>query len=94
MDKSMYVTPRVNKALIGNYIGKNVRVVGQVQSKPMNGKAILLASDKGTVTVNTQPQSQDTWTDKFMEVIGKVNDDLSVDELFSTNFGNNFGKSN
>ena len=86
-----FTTPRVNLATIGSYVGRNVRVVGKVQQSPSNGQAVLQSSDNGSVTVKTQPQSEQTWTDQYMEVIGKVLEDMSVEELFSTNFGNNFG---
>lgn len=86
-----YITPRVNKELIPNFVGRNVRLIGKVNQAPNGGKAILQASDNGLVTVNTQPGSEGTWTDQYMEVIGKVNPDHSMSELFSTNFGNNFG---
>mmetsp|Transcript_61199 Transcript_61199/g.92543 ORF Transcript_61199/g.92543 Transcript_61199/m.92543 type:complete len:109 (+) Transcript_61199:3-329(+) len=89
-----FVTPRVNQALLSSFVGKNVRVVGQVQQQPSNGVAVLLASDNAPVTVKTQAQSEETWTDQYMEVIGKVAPDLSIEELFSTNFGNNFDLDN
>merc|ERR1712224_967608 len=89
-----FTTPRVNLATIGSYVGRNVRVVGKVQQSPSNGQAVLQSSDNGSVTVKTQPQSEQTWTDQYMEVIGKVLPDMSVEELFSTNFGNNFDLDN
>ena len=84
-----FVTPRVNSGLIKNFVNANVRIVGKVVASPANGFATISASDGGNVRINTLAESE--WTDSFVEVIGKVNADGSMTELFSTGFGNNFG---
>merc|ERR1712137_1231383 len=89
-----FTTPRVNAATISAYVGKNVRIVGRVSQKPANGQAVLTSSDGQEVYVSTLPTSESTWTDQYMEVIGSVQQDSSINEVFSTNFGNNFGKLN
>ncbi len=87
-----FITPRANFASLGNYIGHNVRLVAQISQPPTQGKAVVISSDGGTITVNTLPQSEGSWTDNFVEIIGKVTQDMVLIELYSTNLGNNFGK--
>jgi replication factor A3 len=86
-----HVTPRVNKTLLVNHIGRTVRLVGKIISHDNHSRiAILETSDNGQVHVQMNPMS--SYNSLFVEVIGKVNDDLSLKELTFTDFGNNFSK--
>ena len=89
MDPS--ATPRINHACIQAFVGRTVRVVGQVTSAPAGGRAVLQSSDGKPLTVYTREESASEWTDRFVEVIAKVNGDYTLQEVYSTNFGNNFG---
>ncbi|KAF9552139.1 hypothetical protein BGW38_009510 [Lunasporangiospora selenospora] len=48
----------------------------------------MSASDKGQVEVHVNSQSQ--YGTEYVEVIGKVRDDLSIEEFTCANFGNSF----
>ncbi|KAF9905504.1 60S acidic ribosomal protein P1-alpha 3 [Linnemannia zychae] len=50
--------------------------------------ATFLSSDKGIVAVSMSEGAQ--YGTKFMEVIGTVNADRSINEMVATNFGNSF----
>ncbi|KAF9086736.1 60S acidic ribosomal protein P1-alpha 3 [Mortierella sp. AD031] len=80
-------TKRINSAMLHNCIGEHVRLVGRIESR--NGMlATVIASDKGTVQVHMNESSQ--YGTKVMEIIGRVNQDHSVTEMTSANFGDHF----
>ncbi|KAG0299266.1 hypothetical protein BGZ98_010191 [Dissophora globulifera] len=80
-------TARVNSAMLSGMVGQTVRFVGKIIEQ--NGtRALMTASDKGRVDIHMNENSQ--YGTQFVEVIGSVNSDLSITELASTNFGNNF----
>ncbi|KAG0043227.1 60S acidic ribosomal protein P1-alpha 3 [Gryganskiella cystojenkinii] len=84
---SFPTTARVNSAMLQKHVTESVRLVGRVESQ--NGTyAVIQASDKGQVQVHMSPESQ--YGTRFMEIIGVVNADLSISELASTNFGDDF----
>ena len=83
-------SPRVNGALLSQYQGKTVRLVGRVVNyQPGSPTANIEASDGVTVTIRLNPVSQ--ISSSFIEVLGTVNPDNSLSEIQSTSFGDNFG---
>lgn len=50
----------------------------------------LEASDNQSVWINVQ-QDGGNFSNMYVEVVGQVNPDLSVQEMQSVNFGNDFG---
>ncbi|KAG0334137.1 60S acidic ribosomal protein P1-alpha 3 [Podila humilis] len=84
---SFPATPRINSAMLGNYIGQTVRLVGSVTATNGN-QATLTTSDKGQVTVISNEAS--AYHTTILEVIGEVNTDLSISELTFCPFGDDF----
>ncbi|PSC72767.1 replication A 14 kDa subunit B [Micractinium conductrix] len=82
--------PRVNAELMGQYVGKRVKLVGRVEGA--EGSTLRLrAPDETVVTVNMAnpvPQSQ------YVEVEGVVNSAANMTEETCTPFGDNFDLSN
>lgn len=78
-------TPRVNGAMLRNFIGGNVRIVGRVGS--VQGSQVQLeASDGVHVLVHRQAEAFETLDiGSVVEVIGKVLDERSV-EAFNLHF--------
>ncbi|KAH8113802.1 replication factor A protein 3 [Phellopilus nigrolimitatus] len=66
-----HITPRVNSALLGKFIGRSVRLVCKVE-RVKGMSAIVRSTDMGQVEVKmtTEGQIEDT----FVEVIGMVED--------------------
>ncbi|KAI1301125.1 60S acidic ribosomal protein P1-alpha 3 [Mortierella claussenii] len=84
---SLPQTTRVNSKMLGANVGNTVRFVGKIVEQ--NGtRAIFTASDKGQVEVHMIPSSQ--YGTPYIEVIGVVNGDHSLQEMTSTNFGDEF----
>ncbi|KAI8815806.1 replication factor A protein 3 [Fimicolochytrium jonesii] len=85
MDSS---SPRVNSALLPKCNGKNVRLVGKVLAvNPGSGEALFEACDQGQVTVHMIPGSPvSEATGKIVEVLGRVQPNLSIQEAGSTVF--------
>jgi len=82
-------TPRVNKALLPNYLGRTVRLVGKVDGiDSASGICVLNTSDRASVNVVVNPMSH--YDSQFVEVLGKVNNDLSISDMSVTNLGTNF----
>lgn len=77
-------TPRVNKAMLEHCAQKTVRLVGRVVSA-VEGEMVIEASDRANVTVHAPGTSIDP-SMRYVEVLGKVNDDFSVDAQLICNF--------
>ncbi|GAA5915881.1 hypothetical protein JCM6882_001748 [Rhodosporidiobolus microsporus] len=78
-------TPRVNAAKLAECsAGQTVRLIGKVISLDDN-QALLEASDGGQVTVKLGSMAQ--LTDTFVEVVGKMTGESSINELSSLNLG-------
>jgi len=77
-------TPRVNKGLLRQYIGSDVRLVGEVRDQ-QKGKLTLRTSDDGEVLVVVSP-SVEFSAGTVVEIVGTVNQDLSVREKSSVAF--------
>ncbi|KAI8928452.1 replication factor A protein 3 [Entophlyctis helioformis] len=80
-------TPRVNSALLLKNVGKTVRIVGKVTSINSTN-AILEASDKGQVTVMLAMGSG--VRPGVVEILGRVTNDVSVQEMSSCMFASDF----
>jgi len=90
MASSSTSIPRVNHAMLKSLVGQTVRVVGRV-IETNDGIVVLQAADNGNVTI--QSNYGGAYTTQFAEVVGRVNDDLSLQEMQSVNFGNDFDMS-
>jgi len=85
MDKP---TPRVNSACLPQNIHQTVRLVGKVE-QILGGNVITLrACDDGLVTVKLTSECTPGTT--YVEILGKVLPDRSVQSLSCTNFGDEF----
>ncbi|CDZ96329.1 RPA3 [Phaffia rhodozyma] len=77
-------TPRVNSALLNEYRGKTVRLTCKIIK--LNGDtAVVEASDQGQVDLHLNRESH--LSDPYVEVIGKVGDDLSIKVLTGMDMG-------
>ncbi|KAF0531759.1 replication factor A protein 3 [Gigaspora margarita] len=73
-------SPRINSALRVKYRGETVRLIGKVL-EASSKTAKLEASDKGQVQVVLKPGLDEPLNpESYIEVIGRVNDDLSIKE--------------
>ncbi|KAK2076420.1 hypothetical protein QBZ16_000945 [Prototheca wickerhamii] len=82
--------PRVNFELLGQNIGKKVRLVGKVEG--IQGNSLQLrAADDGVVTVMLRGAAP---SDLFVEVEGLVDSPTTLKEDSSTGFGNSFDLGN
>eukprot|EP01096_Ripella_sp_DP13-Kostka_P015358 TRINITY_DN715_c0_g2_i1.p1 TRINITY_DN715_c0_g2~~TRINITY_DN715_c0_g2_i1.p1 ORF type:complete len:121 (+),score=54.76 TRINITY_DN715_c0_g2_i1:45-365(+) len=89
----MEPAPRINKALMPQYLGRTVRLVAKVSAPPdRNQDAQVESSDGERVTVHQA--NPGNYSNAFIEVIGKVNNDGSVTEYTSSSFGNDFNLPN
>ncbi|SPO47254.1 related to single-stranded dna binding protein 12k chain [Moesziomyces antarcticus] len=65
-------TPMINSAMLAQYAGQTVRVVGKVQK--LTGQTLLIqTSDMGNVEVTLNPDSEISGS-TFVEITGKVSD--------------------
>ncbi|KAI9837232.1 MAG: hypothetical protein M1819_000306 [Sarea resinae] len=78
-------TPRISAPYLDNFRGQTVRLVGKVTQ--LRGEQASLDAG-GTVVVNLNRDSHLT-LNNAVEVVGKVNPDLSIKVLAATDFGNN-----
>ncbi|OQR98421.1 hypothetical protein ACHHYP_08640 [Achlya hypogyna] len=83
--------PRVNKALMAGYINRTVALVGSMESWTGNS-AVVKASDGGLVTIHPSPGAD--YSSKFVEVIGQVQPDGSLQEFKCTSYGDDFDLAN
>jgi replication factor A3 len=80
--------PRVNFEQMQNFIGKQVLLVGKVESVQGNS-LVVSAADQGKVTVllrGAAPQ------EAYVEVLGSVESPNTLREECHTSFGSNFGE--
>lgn len=79
--------PRVNFELMGQHLGKRVRLVGKVEG--IQGNSLTLrAADDGLVTVALKGAAP---SDLYIEVEGTVDSPNTLQEESCTAFGNSFG---
>ncbi|KAG9252880.1 replication factor A protein 3 [Emericellopsis atlantica] len=77
--------PRVTARLLDNFIGRHVRIVGQVIE--LRGDQAVINSD-GAVTILLNRDAHLS-QNGGAQIIGKVNPDLSIKALNSVNLGDN-----
>lgn len=80
--------PRVNFELMGNYIGKRVKLVGKVEGV-QGGILRVKAADEGMVEVLLKGAVP---ADAYVEVDGIVESPNTIREESIAGFGNSFGK--
>ncbi|KAG9413192.1 60S acidic ribosomal protein P1-alpha 3 [Aphanomyces cochlioides] len=98
--------PRVNKAIMAQFVGRTVALVGSLESWT-GSMAVVKTSDGGLVTVHPQPGADYSRyrnqfnrksfmmpCSKFVEVIGLVQPDGSLKEYKCTSFGDDFDLKN
>ncbi|KAF1815090.1 hypothetical protein P152DRAFT_245024 [Eremomyces bilateralis CBS 781.70] len=78
-------TPRVNGQYLGNFRHRHVRLIGKV-AQLMGETAVIDCT--GMVTIHLNRESHLS-VDHWVEIIGKVNEDMSIKVLNSTDFGTN-----
>ncbi|KAF3079315.1 hypothetical protein TWF569_006536 [Orbilia oligospora] len=83
---SDHQTPRVNASYVSNFTGQNVRIAGKVLQIHGNSATI---DAQGTVAIHLDAGTHIKTVGNVVEVIGKVNGDQSIKELFSSDFGTN-----
>ncbi|KAK6533550.1 hypothetical protein TWF694_002488 [Orbilia ellipsospora] len=81
-------TPRVNATLLSQFPLQTVRIIGKVlQIRPPRSATI---DSQGTVALTLENHdTQVTTVNNFVEIIGKVNQDGSIQVFASTDFGPN-----
>jgi hypothetical protein len=85
--------PRINKALLPNFIGSNVKLVGRVTEVDASGRfASIEAADHGIIQVIRDPSAQ-RYGSPYVEITGGVNPDGTINEYNFADFGDNFSKS-
>lgn len=78
---SIPLSPRVNYQLLRQHVGSLVRLVVKVlQFDPIQGLATVETSDSQTVHVRMNPENHNFYTTQYVEILGTVNPDLSINE--------------
>ncbi|RKP01469.1 hypothetical protein CXG81DRAFT_25853 [Caulochytrium protostelioides] len=77
-------TIRITSAHLQSTVGKLVRIAGRVLSRSSE-TAVLQAADMGEVTIQLGPDSM-LQPDTVAEIMGRVNPDLSIQEMTSNTF--------
>ncbi|KAK6536485.1 hypothetical protein TWF281_000717 [Arthrobotrys megalospora] len=77
-------TPRVNASYLSNFTGQTVRIAGKV-IQVQGGSATIDA--QGTVAIQLDADTNVKTVGNVVEVIGKVNNDQSIKEFVSSDFG-------
>ncbi|KAG0125866.1 replication factor A protein 3 [Tuber indicum] len=78
-------TPRINAPLLHQFIGRTIRLVGKVTD--IHGDKATL--DSSGVIIARLDRDSNLKLGNATEVVAKVNPDLSVKVLTSTDFGDN-----
>ncbi|ESZ96553.1 hypothetical protein SBOR_3055 [Sclerotinia borealis F-4128] len=79
-------TPRITSSYLNSFTSRTVRMVGKVTQ--LRGLEASIDCD-GAVSVLLRPDSH-LQVGSAVEIVGKVNQDLSVKVLQATDFGTNF----
>lgn len=83
-------TPRIHAALLPSFSGKTVRLVGAPLGYPSGNEVTLRSSDGQNVKVSLQQCDASAFPAKCVEILGRVNDDLSMTAFKATSFGDSF----
>ncbi|KAI9698754.1 MAG: hypothetical protein M1836_003864 [Candelina mexicana] len=87
-------TPRINAHYLDSFQGQTIRILGKV-TQLRGEQATIDAAGNVTVILNRVQPPKWLLTDSHLilnnaiEIIGKVNSDLTVKVLSATDFGNN-----
>ncbi|KAL9116466.1 MAG: hypothetical protein Q9187_007010 [Circinaria calcarea] len=84
----MEATPRINAQYLESFINQTVRIVGKVVS--LRGEIATLDA-QGSINIHLNRDSHLT-VNHAAEIVGKVQQDLSVKVLQATDFGSNLGQ--
>ncbi|RVD80695.1 uncharacterized protein DFL_008589 [Arthrobotrys flagrans] len=79
-------TPRVNASYLSNFTTQTVRIAGKV-IEIQGGSATIDA--QGTVVIHLDGDTNIKTVGNVVEVIGRVNNDQSIKEFVSSDFGPN-----
>ncbi|CAH7667151.1 replication factor A protein 3 [Phakopsora pachyrhizi] len=79
-------TPRVSSQMLGNYIGKVVRITGKVVS--ISNDIVIESSDGGQVIVKNCDGGK--INSSFVEMIAKVESSNQIREMDCFNLGDNY----
>ncbi|ODQ55103.1 replication factor A protein 3 [Saitoella complicata NRRL Y-17804] len=77
-------TPRVNASTRSEHVGSSIRIIGKVNSAG-GGRAIIDAG--GDVEISYHEAATLITPGRFVEILGKVNQDLTVTCLTAIDFG-------
>ncbi|KAI1861243.1 uncharacterized protein JN550_011065 [Neoarthrinium moseri] len=78
-------TPRISGQIIGSFVGRNVMIVGKVLQ--LRGEEAVIEAN-GHVTASLNREAHLT-PGNGVQIIGKVNNDLSIKVMSSVDLGNN-----
>ncbi|CDO53227.1 conserved hypothetical protein. Putative replication factor-A protein 3 [Geotrichum candidum] len=81
-----FITPRVNATYLDEFKTKNVRIVGQVTQ--VHGDNVVIDAN-GQVQLNLSPAVGELKVGQFCEIIGTVQNDLSIHVSGVQDFGDN-----
>ena len=84
-----FITPRVNATYLDEFKTKNVRIVGQVTQ--VHGDNVVIDAN-GQVQLNLSPAVGELKVGQFCEIIGTVQNDLSIHVSGVQDFGDNVGE--
>ncbi|KAH7816309.1 Replication protein A 14 kDa subunit [Monocercomonoides exilis] len=85
-------TPRINASMFPAMIGKTVRIVGKYEgqfSEDGSEGIIITTSDGKKVNVIQDP-GDSAPTNQYIEVLGNVINENSIQEVFLVDFGDSF----
>jgi hypothetical protein len=86
-------TPRINGGMFPLHLGKTVRLVGKVDSVADSGEVqelMLKASDERVVRV-IRDQGVASPNSGFVEIVGNVQSEDTIQEILLVEFGDSFG---
>jgi hypothetical protein len=84
------LTPRVNASLLPGLVGQTVRLVSKHQG--YSGPVTMVTASDGQQVKVFNADADAFEQSHFVEVLGKVNPDFSINAFAVTSFGNSFGK--
>ncbi|CAN0394227.1 unnamed protein product [Pylaiella littoralis] len=84
-----FQTPRVNGAVLEQFVGQTVCIVGKIVSHEEGApESQIETSDGRKLTIRMAAGS--SWTSQYVEVVGHVHEGGQVEEFKSTDFGDSF----
>ena len=90
MNPPSEATPRINGELLKQYVGRVVRLVGHLVPEKLSQQGFVIQTSDGLeAAVHSTNAVAQTG---YVEVLGRVEHDLSVTEISSVSFGDDFGE--